>query len=179
MNSSIILFGFPCAGKTTVGTRAARLLGWPFIDTDQEIEKAFQEEAEQYLSCREITQFYGMKFFLELEEKVLASLPIFTSTLISVGGAAVLREQNRTCLARYGQLVYLKTPLEDLIERNLRRVPLPTYLCPRDPRGSLEKIFAERLPLYQAAGDVVLDTGTLSIAAIADEIVKLGIKNGQ
>ena len=41
---SIVLVGLMGAGKSTVGRRLARRLGLPFVDSDEEIERAADHE---------------------------------------------------------------------------------------------------------------------------------------
>ena len=58
----IALIGFMAAGKTTVGRRLARTLGWEFIDSDSEIVQSagcsiaaiFEEEGEAAFRDREV-----------------------------------------------------------------------------------------------------------------------------
>ena len=50
---NILLTGFMGAGKTTVGRKMAKRLGYFFIDTDQEIEK------EQACSINDIFKYGG------------------------------------------------------------------------------------------------------------------------
>ena len=54
--SRIYLVGFMGSGKTTVGRRLAKKLGWKFIDLDEEIERyerrtvadIFRQDGEAY-----------------------------------------------------------------------------------------------------------------------------------
>ena len=61
---NVILIGFSGTGKTQVGREVARLLGWEFVDTDEEIERTagrpvrriFAEEGEPAFRDRERAQ---------------------------------------------------------------------------------------------------------------------------
>src|SRR5579883_2701121 len=84
----IILFGFPCCGKTSVGKRVSELLQCPFIDTDQEIEKIWNQK------CHALARERGLAFFREEEEKMVSSLQPIQPSVISLGGGAILNAKN-------------------------------------------------------------------------------------
>ena len=50
---NIVLTGFMCAGKTTIGRKLAKLLDYNFIDTDMEIEE------DQGCSVEDIFKYGG------------------------------------------------------------------------------------------------------------------------
>ena len=58
---NILLTGFMGAGKTTVGKKLSKRLGYFFIDTDREIEK------EQGCTISEIFKYGGEICFRDLE----------------------------------------------------------------------------------------------------------------
>ncbi len=59
----IVLVGFMGAGKTTVGERLARLLGWDFLDTDRWIEE------DTGLGVAEIFREKGEAWFRDQERR--------------------------------------------------------------------------------------------------------------
>ena len=54
---NIVLTGFMCAGKTTIGRKVAKLLDYNFIDTDIEIEE------DQGCSVEDIFKYGGKSVF--------------------------------------------------------------------------------------------------------------------
>ena len=64
----IVLVGMMGVGKTTVGRKLALMLGWPFCDADEEIEKA------AHLSIPEIFAQFGEPYFRSGERRVIARL---------------------------------------------------------------------------------------------------------
>lgn len=177
---TLILFGFPCCGKTSVGANAANRLCCPFIDTDQEVEKVFHIDNGHFLNCRSITQTYGLPYFRALEEEVIAHLSSSPPSIIALGGGAIFSEANHRHLAQIGRLIYLNAPFTALAERNLFRMPRPTYLDPNDPHGSLQKLYESREKHYKRLAQITVDTTDLNVSAVADEIIKLaGVQHGQ
>ena len=78
------------AGKTSVGRKLSRKLQMNFYDLDSEVERA------EGLSVSEIFEAKGEDSFRQKETEMLATLSQKTSpAVISTGGGAVLRRQNR------------------------------------------------------------------------------------
>lgn len=132
---NIVLIGMPGCGKSTI----AKMLG-EFIDTDAIIEERMGRK------CGEIIKEYGEQFFRDTESKVIEELSVENGLIISTGGGAVLREENVKNLKKNGVVIYLEAPLERLVETDSR--PLS------DTREKLEKMYAERKPVYKKACDV-------------------------
>jgi len=64
----IVLVGMMGVGKTTVGRKLAAILGIPFCDADEEIEKA------AHMSIPEIFAQFGEAYFRSGERRVIARL---------------------------------------------------------------------------------------------------------
>lgn len=160
MKQNLVLLGFPCCGKTTAGEKTAKLLKIPFIDTDWEIEKALG------MNRYDVVRAHGLVYFRENEEKIICSLDP-KRAVISLGGGAVLSEKNCRHLKQIGRIVYLYAPFEAVVTRNLERTPMPTYIDPNDPHGSLLKLYETREIKYREAAEITLDTTGLSIDDIA------------
>ena len=140
---NLILFGFKGCGKTYFGKRLAEETGAPFIDSDALIEK------ELGLSCREIYQLFGEKFFRIFERRIIASLGKTKDSIIAIGGGAILDIQNQTLLENIGQLVYLEIS-KDILKSRLLSQQLPSFFNKDDPEGSFENMYQQRKPLYEA-----------------------------
>ena len=84
---------------------------------------------------------------------------------------AVLAADNRQCLSRRGFVVYLKTPLETLVERTRYDTSRP-LLHSGDPAATLGEILQVRDPLYAEVADLVLDSGKLSVKQVLKMITE-------
>jgi len=158
---SVCLVGMPGSGKSTVGRQLARLLGWPLLDSDAEIERELGH------SIRTHFEHHGEESFRALEEAMIAKLAARPHVVLATGGGAILRESNRAALKAPGNtVVYLRASVDDLLRR-LRHDTQRPLLQDVDPAVKLRQLFAQRDPLYSAVADHVVDTGRSSVSAIA------------
>ena len=162
--TNILLTGFMGAGKTTVGRKLAKRLGFMFIDTDYEIEE------EQGCGVSEIFKYGGEECFRDMETRLLVKLAETQKTIIATGGGMILREQNRKLMKNVGELVYLRVTPEELFLR-LRQDRSRPLLKNKNPEMVVEEMLKERGPLYERAKYIV-DTGTFSPQQIASEIIR-------
>jgi shikimate kinase len=91
----LALVGMMGSGKTTVGTRVAEALQWPFLDSDRMIE------AREGRTVREIWLADGEPAYRDLETKVLEeALALPDPAVVAAAGGVVLRDENRRLLKR-------------------------------------------------------------------------------
>ncbi len=164
---NIVLIGMMGAGKTAIGGEVARRLHRPFTDTDVEIERAaamtipeiFARDGEEFFRARE----------LEVLGRVLASGP----GVVSTGGGAWLRPENRDRIGEDSVSIWLDCDLDTLWHR-VRHRPTRPLLQTADPHGTLARLLAERSPVYALAdirvaaqrGDSIEQTADRVLAAI-------------
>lgn len=160
---SVVLVGLMGAGKSTVGRRLARELGLPFVDADEEIERAAG------CSIADIFRLYGEAAFRDGEERVVARLLQSGPQVLATGGGAFVNPRTRTLIREAGLSVWLRADLEVLVRRTRRRDDRP-LLAAGDPRETLERLIAERYPIY-AEADVIIDTGEEEIEMTVSRIV--------
>ena len=160
----ITLIGLPGSGKSTVGRHLAKRLHVPFLDSDLVIE--------QRLGCsiREYFDREGEDRFRDIEEAVVDELTATPSGVLSTGGGAVLRPQNRRHLRDRGTVVYLNSSPEDIYKR-LRHDTQRPLLQVADPLGKLRDLHAARDPLYREVAHFTVDTGRPSVATLVNMIV--------
>ncbi|AGT08667.1 shikimate kinase [Paracoccus aminophilus] len=144
MRRNIVLIGMMGAGKTAVGTDLAKRLQVPFIDTDAEIERAAT------MSITEIFARDGEAFFRARESEVLSRMLSGRPSIISTGGGAFIQPQNRELIRGKGISIWLDCDLETLWHRVKLRPTRPLLLT-ADPKGTLERLLAERRPVYAEA----------------------------
>ena len=163
---NIYLIGPTGSGKTAVGKQLARDLGLEFRDSDLEIEKRTGVEIG-YIFEKE-----GEAGFRDREKDVIRELAALNSAVVATGGGAVLAKSNRDCLAASGTVVYLKTEITEQLRRTGRSRKRP-LLNQDDPRGVLEKMAAERAPLYEEIADLSIDTSNQRVRSVARRVREL------
>src|SRR3954465_12394398 len=109
---SVVLIGYRGSGKTTIGKRLADRLWQPFVDTDALIVRKAGK------GIREIFEQQGEPAFRDLESTVVRDTLKLQEHVISLGGGALLRPENRAALKASGhKVVYLKWAPEELYKR--------------------------------------------------------------
>lgn len=151
MDRHIVLIGMMGAGKTAVGAELARRLGARFIDSDSEIESAAA------MTIGEIFARDGEDFFRARESEVLRRLLQMPPAVISTGGGAWLRAENRDLIRRKSLSVWLDVDLETLWHRVRMRSTRP-LLKTADPKGTLTQMLDQRRPSY-ATAELVFPVG--------------------
>jgi shikimate kinase len=146
----VVLVGLMGAGKTSVGTRLAHLLGARFVDSDDEIERAAN------LSVPEIFERYGEDHFRSGERRVLARLLSGPPAVIATGGGAFMDSETRALVGARAVSVWLRAALDVLVQRTAGRTHRP-LLNRGDPRAILGRLIEQRYPVY-AKADLVVDS---------------------
>jgi len=141
---SIVLVGLMGAGKSTVGKRLAKRLGLPFVDSDEEIERA----ADQSIS--DMFDRFGEASFRDGERRVIARLIDGPPRVIATGGGAFINEETRKLILRTGIAIWLDADLQTLAERVSRRGHRP-LLKNKEPLPLLQDLAARRNPVYAEA----------------------------
>jgi shikimate kinase len=166
---NLILIGYRCTGKTTVGRILADRLGWPLVDTDTLV----QERAGR--SIKEIVAEAGWPEFRRLEKEVIADVAAGDEQVVSAGGGAVLDPDNRAAMRAGGRVVLLESPAE-IIWQRMKADPKTAAERPdlTDEGGIAEvrSLLQERREAYESACHFRVDTGRLGPDAAADAILK-------
>ena len=157
----VYLVGMPGAGKSVVGRELAGRLGVPFVDLDAEIELAAGS------SVAEIFAVEGEAAFRAREAAGLVEASRNDPSVVACGGGVVLEPANRITLRNTGVAVYLDVPLEQLQDRVRPAEDRPLIR----EAGDLERLLAERGPLYREFAAHVVD-GTAPPGDVADAIVE-------
>jgi shikimate kinase len=158
----IVLVGFMGAGKSAVGRRLARRLGYRFEDLDRRIEKRERRTIAALFEER------GEAAFRALEEEEARALSGIAGVVIATGGGAFAQPSTRALLQQGALTVWLQCSLEAALAR-IRpdgRRPLAGN------REIMRALLAEREPSYRQA-DVAVDTSRLSTREVVDRIVEL------
>lgn len=143
----VVLVGFMGSGKTAVGARLARRLGYRFEDMDRRIEERTGR------SIPSIFQEQGEEAFRAEEEREAQTLGTLERRVIATGGGAFVREATRARLQEGAVTVWIRGDLETLLERIRPDGTRPLA----GNRAIMRTLLAEREPSYRLA-DLVVDT---------------------
>ncbi len=150
LNRTVVLVGMMGAGKSAVGRRLAAKLAVTFRDADSEIEQAAG------CTISEIFARLGEPAFRQGERKVIARLLGEPPHVLATGGGAFCDADTRERIKTGAVSIWIKAPVEILLSRVGRRDNRP-LLRGGDPREILERLLAERTPLYEQA-DLTVDS---------------------
>lgn len=147
-----------------MGRQLARRLRVPFEDTDHAIEQRVG------CSVRAFFEREGEDQFRDIEQDVIEQLTRESPRILSTGGGAVLRQQNRRHLRERGKVVYLKSSPDELFRRLKHDTNRP-LLQVADPLTRLRDLFSQRDPLYCETAHFVIETGRPSVSTLVNMIV--------
>jgi shikimate kinase len=148
------------AGKTTIGRRLARKLGWKFFDLDEEIERRERRKVA------DIFREDGEPHFRNLEHQALQELAASQKTVIALGGGAFMDPENRELTEKTGLTVWLKAPFSTLSDRVKMDGTRPNFV----DREQAENLYRTREASY-ALAKVHISTDEGTPEAAAEEIM--------
>lgn len=140
----ITIIGMMGAGKTALGEVLAPEIGYQFIDTDQEIERAAS------MRISEIFERDGEAFFRKKEAQIVARLVKKDKLVLSTGGGTFMMPETQDVLLSGSFVVWLNSSLETLWKRVKRNSARP-LLRVSDPKAKLASLLKERESAYQKA----------------------------
>ena len=166
---NIVLIGYRCSGKTTVGKILAKELGIDFVDTDVLIEESAGCSIDAIIS-RE-----GWDHFRDIEKRLIEGISIRDNLVIATGGGVVMDEANVINLKRNGLVVWLKAEaglIRKRMEKQERSGITRPSLTGTDTIEEINDVLAIRTPYYEQACDLRVDTTTLSPFELSNLILK-------
>ncbi|MBL4610380.1 MAG: shikimate kinase AroK [Pseudomonas sp.] len=161
---NVFLVGPMGAGKSTIGRLLAKELKYPFKDSDREIE------ARTGADIPWIFDVEGEEGFRQREEAMIAELVTEKGIVLATGGGVVMREANRRALAGNGLVVYLRTSVDQQLQRTAKDRQRPLLLN-ADPERVLRDLMARRDPLYREIADIIIDTDQRGPKVVVNTIV--------
>jgi len=161
---NIILTGFMGTGKTAVGKRLAKRLGWRFVDVDELIEASAKK------SVTAIFAQHGERVFRRLEQRMIRQVTRGSEQVIATGGGAFIDERNRARLRVSGPVICLTARPRTVLARVKPRLETrPLLRGSGDPLSSIRSLLRQRAGAY-AKADVALDTSDLSVEEVVDRL---------
>jgi shikimate kinase len=172
---SIVLIGYRGSGKTTVGRKLADRLWQELVDTDTLITKKTGK------TIKEIFDKEGEAKFRDLEAEAVKEALKLQDGVVSLGGGAVLREENRTAIKEAAQaghkIIYLKCEPAELYRRiqadEATSIMRPSLTGFGGSVEEVEQLLAQREPIYREVMTAELDVTNLSVEDAVVYIVRL------
>lgn len=162
---SIALVGMMGAGKSTIGRRIAARLHIPFVDADHEIEAAHAG-----MTITEIFTEHGEPYFRDGEARVIARLLDGGPCVLATGGGAFMREETRQRIHDKAVSIWLDVEGDVILRRVKRRADRP-LLQTADPAATIEKLIAERSPIYRLA-DLTVSSRDVVHEKVVEECIE-------
>jgi len=144
---NLVLVGFSCSGKTTLGRNLARRLRLHFVDSDRYLEEMTGR------SIPDIFREDGETAFREIEAEAIARITAERRQVISTGGGAFVNTTNRDALRDGNLVVHLQVRPETVVDRlrNSRSGRPRPLLDSPDPLVRVMELMEERKEAYSAA----------------------------
>ena len=161
----VVLLGFMASGKTQIGKRLARALGWRHVDLDHEIELHAGRAIAEIFADR------GEPAFRSLERSMTPAFLNARDIVFTPGGGWVTNEGIFDTIPEGSLSVWLKAHPDAIIRRATRRRnqgkrPL---LDVENPARRARELLAAREPLY-AQADIHISTDDLSLNQVVTQL---------
>jgi shikimate kinase len=164
-SAHLVLVGLPGAGKSTHGRRAAKLLGWPFVDLDRQIVKSTGH------SVAELFEFEGEAGFRARERQATQELVRARQSVIAPGGGWMMDPENVALLRPPSIVIWLRVTPESAVRRMGERIRVRPMLRSENPTAVLAALLEKRQATY-ASADATIDTEALDWQQVARSIAE-------
>ena len=148
-NKHIFLTGFMGCGKTSNGSKLAKLLKVNFTDLDYYIEQ------QQKITISSLFENFGETAFRRIEQACLKELiDTKKKSVIALGGGTICFENNLEIIKNAGLLVYIELPaitLQQRLENSKIKRPLLKNLSGQELLNYIAIKLAQREPFYNAS----------------------------
>jgi shikimate kinase len=161
---NIVLTGFMCTGKTSVGKLLAEKLGYQFVDTDDLIEQRVG------MKISDIFAVYGEPYFRDVETEVVKEVAKKDKFVISTGGGVVLRKVNMDELRKNGIIVNLTAKPETIYNRLKNQPGVRPLLNKPNPMNEIIKLLSQREEYYKNC-DLRIETDNFTVEQIVQQIL--------
>jgi shikimate kinase len=164
---NIALIGFRATGKSSVGEILAHTLRREFIDMDRRLITEAGRDIAEWVEQE------GWGSFRKAESALLGIVRMQKELVVATGGGIILDPENRRALSEEFFTVWLRASPQTIHER-LRLDPesprTRPALLPLPVREEIERVLAERVPLYSHVAHLQIDTEGKQTFRLAEEI---------
>ncbi len=149
---NLYLVGFMGVGKSAIGRRLAREMGYAYIDSDHDIEKKVGQRIPEIFATQ------GEARFRQYEREFIESGHPSEGCVVSCGGGLVVQPGMSELLKSKGVVICLFASAESIIERTSRNKNRP-LLNVENPAERVRQLLAEREPIYMNSGACITTEG--------------------
>ena len=161
---NIVLIGFMGAGKSSLAACLAEQFYMRAVETDQEIVE------REGISIPEIFELYGEEYFRERESEIIRDLGLGSRMVISVGGGAVMRDENVKNMKASGVIVLLTATPNAILERVKNSTERP-LLNGNMNEGYIAALMEKRRARYEEVADLRVDTTGKTILEVCEAVI--------
>ncbi|GAB2773831.1 shikimate kinase [Rhabdobacter roseus] len=164
---NIFLVGMPSSGKSTLGKKLARRLGYRFVDLDEYIVR------DQKRSITDIFSQDGEGYFREVESRVLKTIVPNRALVVATGGGAPCFFDNMDYIKASGLSVFLDVPPAALARRiqSHGQDDRPLLSGATALEKELTRKYLLRRPYYSRA-DLIL-SGEMNVEQLVEQLKPL------
>ena len=166
---AIILIGYMCVGKTTIGKELAKRRGQMFYDLDWYIEERFRKRVPQIFAEE------GEEAFRKKERNMLHEGAEFENVVVSCGGGTPCFFDNIDYMNQAAEVIYLKASPETILSHlkiSKGKRPLLEGMSPEELQTFVTDQIQTREDFYLRARHVV-DVDVLDSAEKINRLVEL------
>lgn len=149
---NLYLVGFMGVGKSAIGRRLAREMGFEFVDSDDQIERKVGKKIPQ------IFETEGEARFRQYEREFIESGHKAGNCIVSCGGGLVVQSGMSELLKTKGIVICLFASADTIVERTSRNKNRP-LLNVENPADRVRQLLAEREPIYMNSGACISTDG--------------------
>ena len=164
-NLHIVIIGFKNVGKSSIGIALAERLKRRFIDLDEKICEHHQRQTGNKMTCREIMNRHGEKYFRTIEHEVLGEIIAIPEPLVlAVGGGTPMMEENFALLSQH-LVVLIAAPKGIVFERIMINGKPAFFPKDREAFETFQQLWGEREPVFKKLARMTVEnTGSVEEA---------------
>lgn len=163
--NNLILVGFMGVGKSTLGRFLAQETGFSFVDLDAEIERA------EGLSISQIFERQGESAFRKIESLALKNVLSSSQQIVSLGGGAMVSDENKKIIQEKGFSIYLSAMASTLAKRiKGEHRPLVAGLSESEKFEKIKTLLKDRVVHYEKC-DLEISTDDCTSKEVVHKIL--------
>lgn len=167
----IFIIGMMGSGKTSIGKKLAKQMGYAFVDIDESIEE------KEGKSISELFDLWGVEEFRIQEHLHLQGLLNEGNTVISTGGGLACYHDNMSLMNQSGETLFLYAESSFLASRlksGKTSRPIIAHLSDEELPVFIDGLLQERNPFYRKAKHII-PSKDLKVSDVLDLFKSKGI----